>query len=247
MHLYQIEISDQEIEIIKNFIKEHGISYKNLYLSLALSHLKPREDGRWGEKYAGFGAESKYFLDLFPKGQVIAITRNLTDAYISNREKVKRDIPAAYERGDHLLILDDWKRFTKNWHEFIKNRESNSYLHITYEELLTSPIDITKKICNFLQLEWNNDMIDPSKFIYEDGTTWYPNTSFDDKIIGLDKSNIGRHRKEILDDEIELVEFFEKAYSMEQEFVVPIEYPQSNLQVQKLESVITHWKDNRNY
>jgi len=247
MNQLQIEISDHEIEIIRNFIKEHYISYKNLYLALAISHLQPSDNGRWGEKYAGFGVEQQRFIDLFPKGQVIAITRNLVDVYISNKEKVKRENPQAYERGDHLLILDDWRQFTKNWREFTRKAENNSYLHITYEDLLSNPITITKKICAFLNLEWSNDMIDEKKLVYEDGKIWNANTSFDYKIMGLDKNNIGRHRKEILNDELELIQFLEKNYAMKKSDDQLHAMPINNPLVQKLESVVSMWKSARNY
>jgi len=98
-----------------------------------------------------------------------------------------------------------------------------------------------------LNLEWSNDMIDEKKLVYEDGKIWNANTSFDYKIMGLDKNNIGRHRKEILNDELELIQFLEKNYAMKKSDDQLHAMPINNPLVQKLESVVSMWKSARNY
>ena len=246
--------SEGEILQVKEYVKKHGLNYKSVYLGLAKNLLHLSDDERWGEKYDGHGGEIKYFMKMFPKGQVILITRDLRDSYASNKKRTKEVLhDDAFSRGDHLMLLDDWKRMAMHWNDFSSHYGKESRLHITYEELIENPETTTKKICKFLKIDWSEDMINPKKFVDWDGKQWRANTSFGKEVTyEIHKNNVDKHRDELSEEEMVLVEYYMREYAIcddphNYKFVtdglskntIPLE--------EKLNFVVNLWKEARDF
>jgi len=227
--VYGVKImSDKKISSIKDYVLGRGLNYKNIYLGLVKELLNPSEGERWGEKYDGYGGEIKHFMNFFPEGQVILITRNLFDSYSSAKKAAIRreeeNIPAGPQFGagkfssdEYLLILDDWKRLALNWNKFTNKYPKKSHLHVNFEDLIQQPDKTAKKICDFLRLEYSEDMINPQKLVDWKGDPWQVNTSFKQNISGFDKSNIGKHRHSLSKEETSLIESYALTYSINKE------------------------------
>lgn len=245
---YKIEIQEDKLNSIKLHVIEKGLTYKNLYC--AIMKVLCTIDGRWGEKYTGYGSELDDFVELFQDGQVILITRDFRDVFASNKKRVRSLGEISYSRGDYLLIIDDWNRLIKNWNKFKKKHNKKHYLEISYEQLVTNPKQVTKKICKFLEIEWDANMINSEKFKNGDGNTWQANTSFNEKIIGIDKSNVGRHRNELSEEDRYLVQSHVKQYTLHRSiFSIPklshvhISDRKKNELQEKYDSVLSLWKE----
>ncbi|CUR50906.1 Putative sulfotransferase [Nitrosotalea devaniterrae] len=246
--------TEDEIAQVKEYVKQHHkLNYKSVYLGLAKTLLHISDDERWGEKYDGHGGEIKYFMKMFPKGQVILITRDLRDSYASNKKRTKEVLDAhAFLRGDHLMLLDDWKRMADHWNNFSSHYDKESHLHITYEELIENPETTTRKICEFLKIDWSEDMINPKKFLDWDGKQWRANTSFDTIAYEISKNNVNKHRDELSDEEMVLVESYMRKYPIRDDphhykyvtdglskNTIPLE--------EKLKNVVDSWKEARDF
>lgn len=214
-------LNEEKIKQIKNFLGYKNITYKKIYMTLMKFLMNLTKDEMWGEKYDGSGKEMDLFLKMFPKGKIILITRNLYDAFASYKMAAKKGNVFGdpnrfrYDNLDYLLLLEDWKRQTNYWKEIVAKYDEKCYYHVTYENLIIEPEKTTKKICDFLNIEWSKDMINPNKFIDSEGKLWNSNSSFNrNEMKDIEKSNIGKHRKELSEEELLLVEFYERTYTL---------------------------------
>ncbi|GEM_PF-4714327 len=254
LHEWGRKTTESEITEVKKYVKNHKLNYKTVYLGLAKILLQLSNDERWGEKYDGHGGEIKYFMKMFPKGQVILITRDLRDSYASNKKRTREVLgDDSFSRGDHLMLLDDWKKMTMYWNEFTTNYGNESHLHITYEELIENPETTTRKICKFLKIDWNEDMINPKKFIDWDGNQWKSNTSFGTKVTPeIYKNNINKHRDELSEEEMVLVESFMRKYTIHDDphnykYVTEGSFENTTHLEEKLKNVVDLWKEARDF
>ena len=79
---------------------------------------------------------------------------------------------------------------------------------ITHEDLLKNPKKICKKLCNFLNVKFESDMMNTSKYLdYSTGKIWQGNSSFENKTFGFKTKRAYRWRKKLSYSEIRAVEF----------------------------------------
>lgn len=193
---YDKSLSDEQLNEIIKYVKLWGPSYKNIYKAIAVTRLLLSNQGRWGEKYAGTCQEVGPFFDMYSEGQVIHIIRDPRDVFVSNKKRIEELNPAAIEINDHLLILRDWLECYSSLQLNMKKYSSNKYFFLRYEDLITSPVKVTKKICDFLDLPWEEKMLDTEKYVDSYGNAWHANTFFDKEAIkGVSSVTIGRYKK----------------------------------------------------
>jgi dTDP-D-glucose 4,6-dehydratase len=78
---------------------------------------------------------------------------------------------------------------------------------VKYEDLKTNPKICLKKICKFLKIEFNNNMINPNK--YYDFVTkkkWIPHSAFSTKFPKQDNKPIHQWKKYLSDIEVKSIE-----------------------------------------
>jgi len=203
---YGGKFSEEKKEKILSFLEKNGYSYQKIYYALSIFLNEARIHSRWGEKYAGDCRDVEYFINLFPRGQVIQIIRDPRDVYSSTKKRIEK-VLEKYRRD--LCILENWKKCYCSSNYFSNKYGKETYLVIQYENLIRFPQKETKKICDFLGVSWTKDMINPKKFLDGHGTKWSPNTSFD-KLKGLDTSSISRYKKYVSQEELAFIEEYLK-------------------------------------
>jgi hypothetical protein len=133
--------------------------------------------------YKGYGDKSGpnlYFIDelleWFPDGKVLHIIRD-PRAILSSQHK--RLLAVLEDRGKRpgiiyrikrllyspvivLYILTYWG-YAIRIHERFSRSHPNNYMTVQFEELVTRPEETTKKICEFLSIPWDSEMIGPPK------------------------------------------------------------------------------------
>ena len=104
-----------------------------------------------------------------------------------------------------LLIAKTWRTLIK-YKIFLSNYYPENFLSIYYEQLVKDPVNEIKKICNFLSIEYNSDLLDFSKYRNEENKQWKVNTSFQEKK-GFNTKSINRWKSILPKEIIGAIEF----------------------------------------
>jgi len=79
---------------------------------------------------------------------------------------------------------------------------------VTHEDLLENPKKICKKLCNFLNVKFESEMLNTANYLdYSTGKIWQGNSSFENKTFGFKKKRANRWRKKLSYSEIRAIEF----------------------------------------
>lgn len=100
--------------------------------------------------YSYDATSMKILLKVFPDAKFIHINRDYRDHYLSMR-KVK------FEGNNLSLVCFRWKYSFKLISDMLG--KSPNYYYLKYEDLVSNPMEETKKLCLFLNMEYHDDMI----------------------------------------------------------------------------------------
>ena len=79
---------------------------------------------------------------------------------------------------------------------------------VTHEDLVENPKKICKKLCNFLKVKFESEMLNTANYLdYSTGKIWKGNSSFENKTFGFKKKRTIRWRKKLSYSEIRAIEF----------------------------------------
>lgn len=127
----------------------------------------------------------------FLKAKIIFVYRDPRDNYLSYKKKWPKSLTPI--------------KFSKNWNESIDavERIPKKYLlKIKYEDLILNPKNQISKIKDFLDLESNSNLFEPTK----NGKSWQGNSMFGKKSKNIDSTNIGRFKTKLPINELEIIE-----------------------------------------
>lgn len=197
-------------KVVKKLRIIKGIDYNHVYeliMADLAAQYKKNATG-WGERTNVCWGQIPNFLKMFPSGKVIHVIRDPRDVMCSYRE-------ITYEPGWSYLdaafcSLDSLRRAG----EYMRKLDSKNYHLLRYENLLENPARETKKICNFLEIDFESDMLNVKKFITNDGSWWNGESSFGKKMTAISKKPIGRWKKHAKRFEIFLTELITKKYML---------------------------------
>lgn len=202
-HLMKYDIiSEKKKRSLEEYFKTNSkITFQKLYTILIKTLFDVQNDHIWGEKYAGDGHDAEFFLNLFPKGKVIGIIRDPRATFVSHKYRLPEN--ARELRSFH--ILRNWKDYVRI-SNLIKNKfGTNTFLEIRYEDLISAPEEITKRICQFLDIDWDKKMVLIEQFKDEQGKQWQSNTSFE-SFNGFNKKALTRFKKLISQEDQNFIE-----------------------------------------
>lgn len=150
-----------------NLLYSPQYSEPNVFNKCAKNYFSPRirsRVDRWGAKLAlelahpDPGSISidamKRILAGFPGSKVIAITRDPRDFVLS-----------ALKRGGHDVDwwIDEYLSMMNLFSDLMKTHEE-LILHVKYEDLIDKPEITVKKCCEFVNIPFDSEMLDPSKW-----------------------------------------------------------------------------------
>ncbi|AMM41430.1 protein-tyrosine sulfotransferase [Candidatus Desulfofervidus auxilii] len=125
-------------------------SYKAIFTKLIKEYAKQHNKTRWGEKTPGHLEYVKTILSFYPHAKMIHIIRDPRDVALSLKK-----VP--WGSRDVFPIARFWKRYI-NIPKKMKVIHSYSYLEIRYEDLVRSPEETLKVICNFINEKVEKNM-----------------------------------------------------------------------------------------
>lgn len=135
-----------------------------LFLLASGVDINDNDDVSWGDKNIGYSWELDRLRDYFPSARFIHIVRDVHDCAHSVSTRLGKffvcnDDSSFYIRdvfGAALL----WKSELKVVEEFSNLQPENIIHRIRYEDLVTNPESVCRSICNFLNVEYEEKMLE---------------------------------------------------------------------------------------
>jgi tetratricopeptide (TPR) repeat protein len=96
---------------------------------------------------------------LFPNGRIIHCRRNPVDTCLSNYfADFSSPLRFAYDKGDLAFYYRCYRRLMRHWRDILA---PGVMLEVDYEELVADPERITRRMIEFVGLEWNEACLRP--------------------------------------------------------------------------------------
>ena len=114
---------------------------------------------------------------------------------------------ASGEKYPVLFLARQWRKLAFV-SALLKERYSDSILLLRYEDLVSQPEENIRRICNFLDIPYDENMLDITLYRDGDGRAWKKNTHYgnDGNPYRIDSSNIERWRVSLREDVVESLE-----------------------------------------
>ncbi|WP_285906087.1 sulfotransferase family protein [Pseudodesulfovibrio pelocollis] len=84
---------------------------------------------------------------------------------------------------------------------------SGRVLTLRFEDVITEPAAVSRKMCDFLDIEWHPAMTDLSSFVNGLNLPWFQNSAFGRGGTAFDTSTLGRWQSSLSEGEIALVDY----------------------------------------
>jgi len=110
-----------------------------------------REKPRWGNKTPYFLARMALVQRLIPEARFVHIVRDGRDVALST-------VPLWFGPDDVAGVAGEWSRMLS-----LARRQAQSldhYAEVRYEDLVREPVPALRRLCEFLELEWEPAMLD---------------------------------------------------------------------------------------
>lgn len=193
---YNKEINEKNIiDEVESF--DGKITHATIYSSIMHEFFQDK-DIRWGEKTLLEWTNIPSFLDMYPDSKALHIIRDPRDVIASFKgmtfEPGQRYLDAIFAC---MHSMDSCLYYQM---ELPKDR----YYVVNYEELIGNPKENLIKICSFLDLDYNESMMDPSlyKDQFGDQLNKASHTSFKDN----NKAPIGRWKEHLSNSDVSIIE-----------------------------------------
>jgi len=104
-----------------------------------------------------------------------------------------------------LFLIRQWRKLA-----ILSNRYDRQ-LHdrvriVRYEDLVTSPQDTVTDICEFLEIEVDRRLLDPSNFVDGAGAQWLQNTSYEGSQASFNTDSVDKWKGILTDREVKYIE-----------------------------------------
>ncbi len=139
-------------------IKDKGISYKNIYEVLLNDLVKEVDKEIIGEYTALKWENIKDLFNLVPNSKALHVIRD-PRAVLSSWKKLS-SIP----NNAYLNCIFNWIASAKYIFENYKKLSQEQYMFVIYEKIMANPEKEIKRLCEFLNVKFENKMIEPEKW-----------------------------------------------------------------------------------
>lgn len=153
---------------------------------------------RWGDKSLLTERHAEQIADAYPGARMIHMIRDPRDRYASVQKRWGR------RRGGVGVGTAQWA-FSADLAERNAVLHPESYLVVRYEDLVSDPVNATKEICDFIDEEYDPEMLTlrGDESFREQGS----NSSYGPREAGVISTNsIGRYREVLSDGQVRFIE-----------------------------------------
>ena len=190
---YQIKLSVDEVMLDIGGSYSYAVIYNAIMSSLLLRNTTM---SIWGEKTNLAWRQIPNFLEMFPNGRVINIIRD-PRAVLSSFKKFTNAPKNDYL--DSILNSYDAMKTAIKYKEILNDKR---YITVLYEKLVNDPRVVMEEICQKLQIEFSENMLDQKMFKDRYGKSWRSNSIDKDPPEGIYKEALNKWIYELNDWEI---------------------------------------------
>ena len=113
---------------------------------------------RWGDKTPYYVLHLRTIKEMFPNAQIIHVIRDGRDCALSMfGRKYDLDIYNTYHAAKY------WQQYVETGQAIGQELGSDAYYEIRYEDILADPVGAMRKICVFLEEEYNDSLVNFKK------------------------------------------------------------------------------------
>ena len=148
----------------------------------------------WVEKTPYNELFTENIFKWWPRAKCIHIIRDPRDNFVSYERK--------HPEWTAKVFITNWNRSTRAGLDNLEKFGKEKYLIIRFEDLLTDPEEITREVANFLDIVWDNALLEPTRA----GDDWQGNSMFAEKYRSISTAPIGRWKDLIDPFELEIIQ-----------------------------------------
>ncbi len=179
----------------------------NIFLKKEIGEKIVIQDGVFGLRYI---EEQK---KLFKKIKFIVVVRNPLDVYVSLK-KITHNFKTFRRNIHDLTIAENLNTSQENLNYKILNKVFEKYsndkdfLFLRYEDLVNSPKEVMTKTANFLNITFDNSLLEPTIF----GKPWLGNSTSVKEKKGIDNKEVDKYKNFLNSDEINYITYFNQKF-----------------------------------
>ena len=148
----------------------------------------------WGNEFA------PSFLENVPNSKVIIMQRDPRAVCASKNVKE--------EKYPWIFLCRQWRKLAALAWSYSQNPKYKDRIHlINYEDFVAQPEETTKKICDFLEVDWHPDIANPAKYKDGDGSDWKQNTSHGNGDAKFNTASLEKWKQTLEPKEIAYIEY----------------------------------------
>ena len=211
-------------DLLENIESIKGESFseiiKNLAQHIQITRKKISNDGYVGIHESWNIDSFPALAKSFPMAKFIVIMRD-------PRATINSSLGFAKNRPDTRAQIISFCRHFRKYVRLINRFMSdscfnNKLLVIKHEDTLNNPRFVISKICQFLNLDFNENLLDPSLYYdYATKSIWNGNSAFEKKVKNFDSNRNIRWKKTLTSNEIKSIEYlcYEEMIAMNYELI----------------------------
>jgi|CoawatStandDraft_6_1074263.scaffolds.fasta_scaffold00463_2 hypothetical protein len=192
--------------IIGNILKRH-VSYRVCYQEIMNYLAEKTEKPSWGEYVTLGWRRIPDYLEMYPNAKVVHIYRDIR-AIVSSFGRVTNMPDNLY-----LQAIFNWIDSVNHIKKYSSILPKNQYYVLKFEEIHSNPESKIKELCEFLEIPFENAMIEPERWdaLFDKNFVDANISSYSKKkVYGFDSSRSERWKNEISDWELNLCEHLAK-------------------------------------
>jgi hypothetical protein len=178
--------------MLREELSKEPLSEQSIFDAILTTYARMRGKRRKGAKFPVHYSYTQQLLDWYPDCRLIHTTRNPKAVYASQAAKYlspdQNALARAYIRFKQFVHINIQTSWTAHIHR--KFCGLPTYRLVRYEDMVTGPEQEIRQICEFLEIEFVEEMLQPQRF----GSSY---KSADQINQGIDKSSLERWRSSI--------------------------------------------------
>lgn len=147
----------------------------------------------WTDEFAG------HILQQFPEAKIIHIIRDPRAVCASKN--------VASAKYPWIFLTRQWRKLaTSAWVNHHRPTYNDRVLMMSFEELVTNPLQQAQRMCKFLEIEFHENLVAPTSFISGDGTPWHQNSSHFEGKQQFNPKSVDRWQQVLTSTQVEFIE-----------------------------------------
>jgi hypothetical protein len=153
-------------DMLTHELSKSQLSMRNIFTAIMVVHAKMRGKSGIGAKFPLHYSHVGKLLTWFPNCRLIHTTRNPKAVYASQAAKYLREgqtiVSRSYSRAQQFVHINIQTAWTARLHKRLCARQN--YRLVRYEETVLNPEKQLEGICEFLNIDYRDEMLLPKQY-----------------------------------------------------------------------------------